>query len=441
MNRKYFIETYGCQMNTAESGALEEKLKSAGWEPSETGKDAELIILNTCSVRTTAENRIWGRLGFYKTEKKKRHFKLGVMGCMTERLGNEIRKEVPEIDYLIGTFGKEDFVNSLLNIDKDREENNFFGESEYKFALEHSGEGSFQAMVPIMHGCDNFCSYCIVPYVRGRETSRNPYEIVNELKKLQEREIQEVTLLGQNVNSYRYKSEETDNIIDFPGLLEIILKETNIPWLRFISSHPKDMDDKLIRIISENKRMCRHIHLPVQNGSSKILDRMNRRYTREDYLGLVKKMRDNIPGLSLTTDIMVGFPGEDENDYLQTLELVKSIKFDDAFTYQYNPIEKTAASSFEDQVDDKVKKRRLAELIDLQRSISSEIKRKLVGDSFDVLVEGVSKKSKEELLGRTERNHMVVFKGNENLTGKICRVKLISLSGNTFKGELICPGD
>ncbi len=437
MSKKYWIETYGCQMNVAETHSLEEHLKENEWTASDRADDADIVLLNTCSVRKTAENRIWGRLGFYKRMKSERKFILGVMGCMTERLKDEIRKDVPAVDILIGTFGKKEFASALVS-GKVVSGDDFFGESEYQFARTHSGDGDFQAMVPIMHGCNNFCSYCIVPHVRGREISRNPEDIISEINKLEDSGIHEVTLLGQNVNSYDFGSP---SIMDFPALLEKIISETNIPWIRFISSHPKDLSDELIGVIAANPRICRHIHLPVQHGSGNILKQMNRRYSREDYITLVGKMRKSIPGLSLTTDIMVGFPGETEEDFQLTMELVKSIKFEDAFTYQYNAIENTTAFSFPEQVDEKIKKRRLGELIELQRMLGYKIKEKYLGCEVTVLVEGISRKSREEVLARTEHNHMVVFPGKEDLKGRLIRVRLNSLSGNTFQGELLCPGD
>jgi len=438
MSGKYWIETYGCQMNVAETASLELALKGGGWSPAETEDQADLVVLNTCSVRKTAENRIWGRLGYYKSRKGSREFLLGVMGCMTERLKEEIRGEVPAVDILIGTFGKGDFVQALLE-GRARRGDDFLGGGEYSFAGRHSGEGSFQAMVPIMHGCNNFCTYCIVPHVRGREVSRDPGEILRELRELEASGIREVTLLGQNVNSYRF-SRET-GMIRFPELLEMIVKETGLPWIRFVSSHPKDFSGELIRVIRDNPRICRHIHLPVQHGSSKILAAMNRKYTREEYLALVERIRAEIPGISLTTDILLGFPGETEEDFLQTMDLVTRVGFEDAFTYQYNAIEGTAAFSLEGQIPSAEKKRRPSQLIELQRGIGSRAKEGAVGRIVTALVEGVSRRSSRKMLARTEQNHMVVFEGTPDLTGQLCPVRLVSLKGNTFQGERICPGN
>ena len=437
MNRRYFIETYGCQMNVAESKAIENALTDAGWSPGASEYEADLILLNTCSVRNTAENRIWGRLGYYKTIKKDRSFLLGVMGCMTERLGAEIRKNAPEVDILIGTFGKSDFVSSILS-DTLVSGEDFIGNSEYKFAEHHSVSGEFQAMLPIMHGCNNFCTYCIVPHVRGREISREPGQIIRELHTIQDEGRVEVTLLGQNVNSYHF---EKSGVLNFADLLKNIINKTEIPWIRFISSHPKDLSDELLQVISDNPRICRHIHLPVQHGSSYILKQMNRKYSREDYLALVKKMRDAIPDLSLTTDILIGFPGESEEDFKQTKELIREVRFNDAFTYQYNAIKNTAAYEMDGHLSQEVKGERLAEIIEIQRAISFEEKKRFIGTRARVLVERVSKKSIKELLGRTENNNMVVFSGKEDLIGSMCDIKINKLSGNTFSGVQICHGN
>ncbi|MBI9100849.1 MAG: tRNA (N6-isopentenyl adenosine(37)-C2)-methylthiotransferase MiaB [Spirochaetales bacterium] len=439
MNKQYFIETYGCQMNVAESSALEKKLHDAGWRAASSGEEADVVLLNTCSVRKTAENRIWGRLGHFKRLKQENRFLLGVMGCMTERLGEDIRKEAHAVDFLVGTFGKVDFTEALINGKLNRGDA-FFGHEEYEFAREHCDSGEFQAMLPIMHGCDNFCSYCIVPYVRGHEISRKPDEIIFELKKIEKAGVKEVTLIGQNVNSYRF-TLEGGSLLDFSGLLRRILTETKIPWIRFISSNPQDLSDDLIDVISKNERICSHIHLPIQHGSTDVLKAMNRKYTREDYLLLVDKMRKNIPDLSLTTDLLIGFPGEREEDYLLTADLIKKVGFEDAYTYQYNAIEGTAAFSYENQVPEAEKKRRLADLIEIQRAISSKIKGEYIGKEVTALVEKISRKADDEVLGRTENNQMVVFAGDAGLIGNMCRVKIKGLSGNTFLGEKICLGD
>nr|MBP7495485.1 tRNA (N6-isopentenyl adenosine(37)-C2)-methylthiotransferase MiaB [Spirochaetales bacterium] len=292
------------------------------------------------------------------------------------------------------------------------------------------------AFVPIMHGCNNFCSYCIVPYVRGREISRSPEEIFQELTDLQQKGVQEIILLGQNVNSYRYEREGV--LLDFPGLLRRIVKEfPYIGWIRFLTSHPKDLSDEMIRCLEEIPQLCKHLHLPVQHGSSPILRRMNRKYTREEYLDLVEKIRNRIPEISLTTDILIGFPGETEKDFLDTVNLLETVRFDDAFTYYYNPREGTQAYEMEDSVPRSVKLERLGKIIDLQKRIGKENKEQRIGHRVKVLVEEVSKIKNTELLARTERDEMVVVPGPQEWIGKFRWVVLTELKGNTFLGKCV----
>ena len=432
MGKLYWLETYGCQMNVAESASLETSLRQKGWTPAAAPEEADLVLLNTCSVRKTAENRIWGRLGFFKSLKEQHSFSLGVMGCMTERLKNDLRKEVPDIDFLVGTYGKTEFTLALEdNIPLAKK--NFFGHDEFSFAVSHFWSGEAQAMVPIMHGCNNFCTYCIVPYVRGREVSRPWEDIKAELAILEERNVKEITLLGQNVNSYQ--SHYQGDTLNFAGLLLKIGEESSIPWIRFLSSHPKDLSREVIEAMRVTPQVCRHLHLPVQHGSNRILTAMNRRYTREAYLSLVDDLRKAMPEISLTTDILIGFPGETENDVEDTLNLVKTVGFSDAFTYIYNAMEGTRAYDMENQIPEGLKKERLNRVIELQRQMGHQEKASRLGKTVTVLVEGSSKKNSLEMLGRTEHNSMVVFPGASDLTGTLRQVKLTELPGNTYKGE------
>lgn len=432
--KSYWLETYGCQMNTAESNAIIADLIEKGWKEADSEQNADFVLLNTCSVRQTAENRIWGRIGYYKHLKETKDFTLAVTGCMAERLKEDLQKKAPAVDMVIGNFEKE-ILSEYLDT-HDIWNDNLVSEGEYNFREIHLAENDFKSMVPIMHGCNNFCSYCIVPYVRGRETSRSPESIIKELKKLELKGVREVTLLGQNVNSYSYK--ENDKIIDFTHLLKRILSETKLlGWIRFMSSHPKDVPENLIDLISSNSRLCNHIHLAVQHGSDKILKKMNRNYTRSDFIALANKMKKTIPDISITTDLLIGFPGEDIEDLELTKDLMNRIGFNDAFTYYYNPREGTKAFNFSDNIEDKEKLRRLNEIIEIQRSISSDLKLKRVGNTVKVLVESISRKNKNELLARTEKNEMVVFTGNEELIGTFQKIRLKSLNGNTFKGEQI----
>lgn len=436
MEKKYWLETYGCQMNFAESKALDFDFESKGWVKAASPEEADLVLLNTCSVRQTAENRIWGRIGYFKHLKEEKDFVLGITGCMAERLKSSIKAKAPEVDMIIGNFNKDLLISYLEEYDMKFWRDDLTDEREYSFRDVHVGVNDFKALVPIMHGCNNFCTYCIVPYVRGREVSRSPESILKELYSLEDKGVKEVTFLGQNVNSYRYIYDDGREIT-FTGLLRIVLDNIkDIRWLRFISSHPKDVPEDLISIISSEERVCSHIHLAVQHGSDSVLKRMNRGYTRKGFLELVGRMKESISDLSLTTDLLIGFPGETDEDLELTLNLMEAVRFDDAFTYYYNQREGTKAFNFEDALSEELKRERLAKVIEVQRKISSEIKKKRIGGIETVLVESVSKKNQKELLGRTSRNEMVVFPADSGLIGTFAKVKLLSLNGNTFIGEV-----
>ena len=435
MARYFWIETYGCQMNKAESTSIVTQMAKLGWAPASSPKEADMIILNTCSVRETAETRIWGRIGYYKSLKRTHPHTLVLMGCMAERLRDRLKEQEPAIDLVVGTFQKGAFLSLLRDTYRGSLKDFLLQpESEYHFAAGHYMEGEFKAFVPIMHGCNNFCSYCIVPYVRGREVSRDPQEIFQEFVCLQERGVKEVTLLGQNVNSYRYETQE--GIMDFPHLLrELVRRFPDIPWIRFLTSHPKDLSEEVIACLALYPQLCKHLHLPVQHGSNRILRLMNRKYDREGYLRLVEGLRKGVPSISLTTDILIGFPSETEEDFRATLELMETVRFDDAFTYYYNPREGTEAYKLPDDVPMEVKLERLQAVIDLQRRIGKENKRERIGSKVKVLVEEVSKMKSTELLARTERDEMVVFPGPREWIGTFREVELLSLRGNTFKGK------
>jgi tRNA-2-methylthio-N6-dimethylallyladenosine synthase len=429
MKHTFFLETYGCQMNAAESFSLERELSMRGWVQVATEHEADLVILNTCAVRTSAEQRIHGRIGYYQHLKESRDISLVVMGCMTERMQGSLRKRFPAVNMLVGTFGKPDFLDFLTRAESLNEKRDFFGEDVYEFLSAQVAPGGYCAFVPIMHGCNNFCTYCIVPYVRGREVSRDENAILDEIRRLDAEGVREITLIGQNVNSYRGES-------DFPRLLRRIENEVKgIKWIRFMSSHPKDLSDDLIATIAASSRLCNHIHLPVQHGSTAVLKSMNRGYSRDEYLDLTDKIRRGIPGVSLSTDILIGFPGESEQDFEDTMQLLQQVGFEDAFTYKYNPREGTAAASYPEQVNDADKSRRLSRLIDLQRKITEDKKRTRIGENVRVLVEGPSRKNPDEFLGRTERNEMVVFSRGELSPGDFVNLRLESLSGVTFRAK------
>jgi tRNA-2-methylthio-N6-dimethylallyladenosine synthase len=432
--KRYWLETYGCQMNKAESGSLEIGLRERGWQPAGDIDEAELVILNTCSVRATAEERVWGRLGFFKAQKLRasrrgRRLRVVLLGCMGERLKGELLAQAPHVDVLAGTFQKHLLLEALEEDPRAEGGPSLTGVEPYRFAPLHSS-GEFRALLPIMHGCDNFCSYCIVPYVRGPEVSRDPASIFAELAELRSGGVREITLLGQNVNSYRWGE------LDFPGLLERLLPELPEPaWLRFLTSHPKDLSPRLVGLLARGGVLCRHLHLPVQHGSDRVLRAMGRGYTREAYLELTEVLRNEVPELVLTTDILIGFPGETEEDFRLTLELMKQVQFDDAFTYRYNPRAGTRAYLFPDDVPGGVKQERLSEVIRLQRRISAGRRRERLGREVRVLVEALSHKDDGELLARTEGDETVVFPGPPDRVGAFTRVRLLDLAGHTFRGE------
>lgn len=428
---KYWLETYGCQMNKAESDSLELLLRKRGWEPCAKDADADLVIINTCSVRKTAEDRIWGRIGYFRRLKKSSDFKLVIIGCMAERIKEELLREGKgTVDYVLGTFEKNNILEYLDSIPEKK------ASDKYVFMDYHSDGSSFKAFVPIMHGCNNFCSYCIVPYVRGREISRDAEAVINEVRFLDSKGVKEITFLGQNVNSYRglYRGKE----IDFATLLKLTCENiSSVGWIRFMSSHPKDFGSDLIDTIAEYPQICSHIHLPVQHGSDRILELMNRKYTSGRYLDIIAEIKEKIRGVSLTTDILIGFPGEKEEDWLATAELMEKVRYSDAYTYYYNPREGTKACTLPDSVPHEIKLERLDKIISLQHRIGGELKESKVGSVRRVLAESVSKKDEKELLGRTEGDDMVVFAEKCDKIGTFMDVKIVSAVGNTLKGEVI----
>lgn len=456
--KTYFFETYGCEMNIAESAAVEQLFIARGWKKSESAQTADLAVINTCSIRETAENRILGRLGWFSGLKAVRECRPGakskmleeaaayvqngakpltliVMGCMAERLLQSFKKEYPFIDYVVGTYAKHHFSEIISAVEECRKPFQIDDSEQYRFASLSAEPDAFSTFVPIMHGCNNFCTYCIVPYVRGRELSRPVDEILHEIDLLGKMNVREITLIGQNVNSYHAESGE-----NFARLLKLIadhLRETSSPikWVRFMSSHPKDFSDDVIEVIAKENVICRHIHLPVQNGSTAVLKAMNRRYTREQYLELVGRIKARIPDVSLTTDIMMGFPGETEADVEDTLDLMRQVKYESAMMYYYNPREGTPAAKME-QIPVEIRKERLQRVIDLQLEHTHEQMCKRVGSTVMVLVEGVSRDDKTELLGQTEQHEKIAFKADPSKIGSFVNVKITELSGNTFRGEM-----
>lgn len=456
-------------MNIAESAAIEQLFISRGWSKAEEPELADMVVINTCSVRGSAENRIFGRLGYYSGVKKIRHkepgaktrleemqkavefvekngvvpFYVVLMGCMAERLLDSVKKDFPVIDFVVGTFGKSKFGDIISAAEEHKKGFKIEEDSEYTFSKISYEEQAFSTFVPIMHGCNNFCTYCIVPYVRGREVSRPVEQILSEIDFLSKRNVKEITLLGQNVNAYRCKDESVEGgELNFPKLLKKIsahLDETSssIRWIRFESSNPNDFSDELIEMIANDSHVCHGFHIAAQHGNNEILRRMNRKNTREEFLALVKKLRSAMPDVELITDLMVGFPGETEEQFEDILSFMNEIKFESAFMYYYNPREGTLAASFENQIDVAVKKERLKKVIDLQLKHTTEVMSGRVGKTVTVLADIVSRDDENELLGKTEQNERVAFKADKKLIGSFVTVKLTALNGNTFKGVMI----
>ncbi len=465
----YFFETYGCEMNIAESAAVENLFISRGWSKAEKPELADVVIINTCSVRGSAENRIFGRLGYYSGVKKIRHkepgaktrfeemqpavkyveehgvvpFYVVLMGCMAERLLDSVKKDYPVIDFAVGTFGKYKFGDIITAIENHDKPFDIKEESEYTFPKISYEQEAFSTFVPIMHGCNNFCTYCIVPYVRGREVSRPAEQILAEIDYLSGRGVKEITLLGQNVNAYRCKDETVEGgELNFPKLLKKIsrhLDETSssIKWIRFESSNPNDFSDELIEMIASDKHVCHGFHIAAQHGNNEILRRMNRKNTREEFIELVKKLRKAIPDVELITDLMVGFPGETDEQFRDVLSLMEEVKFESSFMYYYNPREGTPAAKYPDQIPVEVKKVRLQKVIDLQLKHTEQVMKSRVGQTVEVLADIVSRDDEKELLGKTSQNERVAFKADKSLIGTFVTVRLDSLSGNTFKGTMI----
>jgi len=438
--RKLYIETYGCQMNVADSEVVASVMQMAGYETTENLDVADAVFLNTCSVRDNAEQKIFNRLEALDAERRRRGGGLiiGVLGCMAERVKEDLL-ENHHCDLVAGPdaylslpdlIAQAETGHKAMNIELSTTET-------YKDVVPQRLHGArIGGFVSIMRGCNNFCHYCIVPYTRGRERSRDVESILREVRDLRDRGFKEVTLLGQNVNSYSIECK--DNKLQFPELLRLVAEEAPEMRVRFTTSHPKDMSDETLRVIAEVPNVCKHIHLPVQSGSDRILKLMNRKYTREWYMDRVAAIRRIIPDCGLSTDIFVGYHSETEEDHQLSLSLMREVGYDSAFMFKYSERPGTYASKhLPDDVPEEEKIRRLNELIQLQTEISAQQNRKDEGKEFDVLVEGFSKRSREQLCGRTEQNKMVVFdKGNHHI-GETVRVKITDSTSATLLGSAI----
>ena len=440
--KKLLIETYGCQMNVADSEVVASVMGMAGYELCQTAEEADAVFLNTCSVRDNAEQKILSRLEYYRSLRKKgRRLILGVLGCMAERIREDLL-EKHGVDLVAGPdsymslpdlIAQAELGQKAINVELSLTET-YRDVVPQRICGPHIG-----GFVSIMRGCNNFCHYCIVPYTRGRERSRDVESILREVRDLRDRGFKEVTLLGQNVNSYCWKPEQSDDAeIHFPELLRLVAREVPEMRVRFTTSHPKDMSDETLRVIAEEPNVCRHIHLPVQSGSNEVLKRMNRRYTREWYLSRVEAIRRIIPDCGLSTDIFAGYCGETEEDHQLSLSLMRECQYDSAFMFKYSERPGTYASKhFPDDVPEETKIRRLEELIALQNQLSAESNQRCVGREFDVLLEGVSKRSREQLYGRTEQNKVVIIDRQGHHIGDTVRVRITESSSATLKGVAI----
>ena len=440
--KKLFIETYGCQMNVADSEVIASIMQMAGYEVCDKLEEADAVFLNTCSIRDNAEQRIWGRLeNLNALRKRNKGLIIGVVGCMAERVKDDLI-ENHHVNLVAGPDAYLDLPNLVAQAEKVGKAINVelsMTETYRDVIPARICTGRVSGFVSIMRGCNNFCHYCIVPYTRGRERSRDVTSILNEVHDLEAKGFKEVTLLGQNVNSYRYEQPSADGgveVITFPMLLRMVAEAVPTMRVRFTTSHPKDMSDETLHVIADVPNVCKHIHLPVQSGSSRILKLMNRKYTREWYLERVEAIRRIIPDCGLSTDIFCGYHSETEEDHQESLSLMRLCGYDSAFMFKYSERPGTYASRhLPDDIDEETKVRRLNEIIALQNELSAESNRKAVGKVYEVLVEGFSKRSREQLCGRTEQNKMVVFdKGNHHI-GDFVTVRITGGSSATLLGE------
>jgi tRNA-2-methylthio-N6-dimethylallyladenosine synthase len=432
--KTFYIETYGCQMNVVDSEIVASILIRNGLIQTYNPQDADIILLNTCSIRENAEMRIKSRikqLGSFK--KTNPNLRLGIIGCMAENLKEKLFVELPQLDLLAGPDVYRLLPEILKQINDENKIINTTLSKEETYAdvlpFRYDSNG-ISAYVSIMRGCDNFCSYCVVPYTRGRERSRDASSIINEVLSLSENGFKEITLLGQNVNSYHYRD------IDFPALISLLAKNFPNLLFRFTTSHPKDLSIELIEAMASFPNIAKSIHLPVQSGSNEVLKRMNRKYTRDDYLEKVYLLRRLIPDITISTDIICGFCGETEEDHLQTIDLMKEVNYFFAFMFKYNERPNTlAAKKYADDVTDDIKSRRLKEIIDLQQKISYMLNKQDIGKIFKVLVEGISKKNEKEIFGRNSQNKVIVFAGDLTQKGQFVDVEVTNCTSATLIGR------
>ncbi|MBI9055577.1 MAG: tRNA (N6-isopentenyl adenosine(37)-C2)-methylthiotransferase MiaB [Bacteroidales bacterium] len=440
-SQKLYIETYGCQMNVSDSEIVVSILEDKGYTITEDINEADTILVNTCSIRENAEQRVWGRLDVFKQIKKKKpELIVGVIGCMAERLKEKLLEEEKVVDLVVGPDAYRDLPNLLDTTQSGQKAINVLLSKEETYAdisPVRLDKNKISAFVSIMRGCNNMCTYCIVPYVRGAERSRDPETIVKEVEELQAKGYKEVTLLGQNVDSYNWDKGVENKSIKFSQLLEMVAKVSPKLRVRFSTSHPKDMSDDVLYTMAMYNNICNHIHLPAQSGSTNVLEKMKRKYTREWYIDRINAINKILPNCAVSTDIMTGFPGETDEDHKETLSLMEFVKYDIAYMFKYSERPKTYASRhLKDDIPESVKSTRLTEIIDLQIKLSAESKKADLGKTFEVLVEGVSKKSTEHLYGRTSQNKVVVFPKNNYQIGDYVFVEIIDCTSATLIGEI-----
>jgi tRNA-2-methylthio-N6-dimethylallyladenosine synthase len=440
IKKKAYIETYGCQMNFSDSEIVASIIATQNYESTTDIKEADLILLNTCSIRDNAEQRVRNRLNeLHALKRKHPGLVIGLLGCMAERLKDKLLEEERHIDLIVGPDGYRHLPQLLEQVESGQKAINVLLSADETYAdinpVRTNGNG-ITAFISIMRGCENFCSYCVVPYTRGKERSRNPQTIIKEARELFAQGFREVTLLGQNVNSYHW--EDNGIPIEFPALLEEVAAIDPLLRVRFATSHPKDISDDLLEVIASHENICKSIHLPVQSGSTRMLGMMKRSYTREWYMDRIAAIKRIIPACAITTDIIAGFCSETEEDHQETISVMREVGYDYAYMFKYSERPNTlAAKKFPDDVPEDVKSRRLDEIIALQQELSLKSNKLDIGKEFEVLAEGVSKRSDQQLFGRTSQNKVVVFPREAFNPGDYVRVKIVSCTAATLRGELL----
>ena len=435
--KKVKMLTYGCQMNFSDAERMTGELARIGYEETEDMNEADLIMINTCAVRETAEDKVYGKIGEIKGLKRQNpNLILGITGCMAQKEGEKLIKRAPHIDFVLGTNKIQQVVATVQALENEEARHivdTSINEAEMPEDMAINRKTALSAWIPIMYGCNNFCTYCIVPYVRGRERSRLPEDIIAEIKEVVVQGFKEVTLLGQNVNSYGKDHKKAT----FAELLAMVDDIEGIERVRYMTSHPKDLSDEVIEVIKNSKHICTHFHLPVQYGSDNMLKRMNRVYTVAKYKETVRKIREAIPDCSLTTDLIVGFPGETEEDFQQLMEFIAEIRYDAAYTFIYSKRSGTPAAEMPDQIDDECKHQRLNRLMELQNKISLEINQSLEGKIMEVMVEGPSQNNEAVWSGRTSSNKLVLWNHGEEKIGDLINVRITQPQTWVLKGERV----